>query len=114
MGAMSLLVAAVAMTAWSGAASADPWKDESGHGRGFERYERDYREGRDDRYQRDYRYTRDNYRRYYRSRVPAGHLPPPGTCRIWFPDRPPGHQPPPGPCWELSRFVPRGARLIPG
>jgi hypothetical protein len=38
--------------------------------------------------------------------VPPGHLPPPGECRIWFPDRPPGHQPPPGACDELS--VPPG------
>lgn len=32
--------------------------------------------------------------------VPKGHLPPPGTCRLWYPDRPPGHQPPPVSCKE--------------
>jgi hypothetical protein len=46
--------------------------------------------------------------------IPAGHLPPPGACRIWFPDRPPGHQPPPGPCEALRSRVPRGAQLIYG
>jgi hypothetical protein len=44
--------------------------------------------------------------------IPPGHLPPPGECRIWYPDRPPGHQPPPGDCASLSRRVPLGAWLI--
>ena len=44
--------------------------------------------------------------------IPPGHLPPPGMCRIWYPDRPPGHQPPPGDCRVLSRQVPRGAWLV--
>lgn len=34
-------------------------------------------------------------------RVPPGHLPPPGHCRLWYPGRPPGHQPPPVPCRQL-------------
>jgi hypothetical protein len=46
--------------------------------------------------------------------IPPGHYPPPGSCRIWFPDRPPGHQPPPGPCEELQYQVPPGAYLIRG
>jgi len=44
--------------------------------------------------------------------IPPGHLPPPGQCRIWFPERPPGHQPPPAPCSELELAVPPGAWLI--
>ena len=48
------------------------------------------------------------------ARIPAGHLPPPGECRIWFPDRPPGQQPPPGPCRELRRRLPDDAILVRG
>lgn len=46
--------------------------------------------------------------------IPAGHMPPPGECRIWFPDRPPGQQPPPGNCQDLKRRVPPGAFLVRG
>lgn len=46
--------------------------------------------------------------------IPPGHLPPPGECRIWFPDRPPGQQPPPGPCEVLYWQVPHGAVLARG
>lgn len=45
-------------------------------------------------------------------RVPFGHLPPPGKCRIWFANRPAGHQPPPGDCQVLSQRIPRGAHLV--
>jgi hypothetical protein len=45
-------------------------------------------------------------------RVPPGHMPPAGKCRIWYPGTPPGHQPPVGDCRTLSRQVPRGATLI--
>jgi len=31
-------------------------------------------------------------------RIPPGHLPGPGECRVWYPNRPPGHQPPPFRC----------------
>ncbi len=49
----------------------------------------------------------------YRSlRIPPGHLPPPGSCRIWFPGRPPGKQPPPGDCATLAHQVPAGAWLL--
>lgn len=30
--------------------------------------------------------------------IPPGHLPPPGECRVWYPERPAGHQPPPYRC----------------
>ena len=46
--------------------------------------------------------------------IPDGHMPPPGECRVWFPDLPPGHQPPPGDCYEMERQVPRGAVLVRG
>lgn len=47
-------------------------------------------------------------------RIPPGHMPPPGSCRIWYPNTPPGQQPPPGDCYTLSRNVPPGAWLIRG
>ena len=43
--------------------------------------------------------------------IPNGHLPPPGSCRVWYPDRPAGHQPPPTSC---NVNVPAGAVLIRG
>lgn len=46
--------------------------------------------------------------------IPPGHMPPPGECRIWYPDKPPGQQPPPGPCSELRHHVPPGAVLVRG
>lgn len=46
--------------------------------------------------------------------IPEGHKPPPGQCRIWYPDRPPGQQPPPGNCHELEYQVPPGAILVHG
>jgi hypothetical protein len=47
-------------------------------------------------------------------RIPPGHYPPPGQCRIWNPNRPPGLQSPPGPCERLERQVPRGSYLVVG
>ena len=47
-------------------------------------------------------------------KIPPGHLPPPGQCRIWYPGTPPGHQPPPGPCHVLRHQVPAGAILVQG
>lgn len=47
-------------------------------------------------------------------RIPPGHYPPPGSCRIWFPNRPPGQQPPPGDCDQLDRRVPAEAYLVYG
>jgi hypothetical protein len=47
-------------------------------------------------------------------KIPRGHWPPPGNCRIWFTDRPPGHQPAPGSCKKLRHRVPLGAYLVRG
>jgi tetratricopeptide (TPR) repeat protein len=53
-------------------------------------------------------------RAYAEVEIPRGHMPPPGKCRIWFPDRPPGHQPAPGKCKKLRHRVPSGAYLVRG
>jgi hypothetical protein len=49
-----------------------------------------------------------------RVRVPPGHLPPPGYCRLWYPGVPPGHQPPPERCEYLfhARHLPPGAVIV--
>jgi hypothetical protein len=90
-------------------AIADPDKNESGHGAYREWDRHDDRRDRD----RDW-LDRDRDRRGYSARrVPAGHLPPPGSCRVWFPDRPAGHQPPPMSCREARRYAYRhGGRVI--
>lgn len=50
----------------------------------------------------------------HRVQIPPGHMPPPGSCRIWYPNLPPGQQPPPGDCRELRHRVPPGAVLVRG
>lgn len=44
--------------------------------------------------------------------IPKGHLPPPGSCKIWYPGRPPGQQPPPQSCANALRNAPLGAWVI--
>ena len=49
----------------------------------------------------------------YRSlRVPPGHYPPRGACRVWYPGRPPGHQPRPTSCERLYGRMPGGAFIL--
>lgn len=45
-------------------------------------------------------------------KVPPGHYPPPGHCRVWHPGRPPGHQPRPVRCGYLVGRVPYGAFVL--
>lgn len=56
----------------------------------------------------------DERPRYVKDSIPRGHLPPPGLCRLWYPDRPPGHQPPPDSCAALKGQAVAGAWLIEG
>ena len=107
-------------------AFADRGKEDKREGRSHEqkhdRHDRDdhgkrHDKDRDDRAERRDRHDgrdKDRSHGHAQVKVPPGHLPPPGECRIWFPDRPPGHQPPPGDCRELSRRVPHGAVLVEG
>ena len=46
--------------------------------------------------------------------VPPDRLPPPGLCRVWFPERPPDRQPPSAPCDVLRGNLPYGAILLDG
>ena len=52
------------------------------------------------------------YPSYQSLRIPPGHLPPPGSCRIWYPGKPPGHQPPPQSCESAFRKAPPNAWVI--
>jgi len=54
----------------------------------------------------------ENYPSYTGLKIPPGHLPPPGMCKIWYPGRPPGHQPPPTSCESAFKNVPSGAWVI--
>ncbi|HEV2125374.1 MAG TPA: hypothetical protein VGW38_21700, partial [Chloroflexota bacterium] len=44
---------------------------------------------------------RGDYYTDHRLDIPPGHYPPPGECKLWFPNRPPGQQPPPTDCAAL-------------
>lgn len=44
--------------------------------------------------------------------IPNGHMPPPGSCRIWYPGRPAGQQPPPFKCGVGRLNVPLGTFLV--
>jgi|OpeIllAssembly_1097287.scaffolds.fasta_scaffold35374_2 hypothetical protein len=126
-----ILPIALAIAALPLSSQADPNKDESGKGGKHEeqygpaesrKYETEGRgelDGRDwnsyDEWVRD-RSRRDRSSPHFRGRysrldIPYGHYPPPGECRLWYPDRPPGQQPPPADCRSLGS-VPRDAWLI--
>ncbi len=47
-------------------------------------------------------------------RVPPGHMPRPGYCRLWYPGRPPGHQPRARPCEQVFRMRHYGGAVILG
>lgn len=44
--------------------------------------------------------------------VPSGQLPPPGECKLWYPERPAGQQPPPEPCADLIATAPTDTVVI--
>ncbi|HMB68639.1 MAG TPA: hypothetical protein VKU85_04985 [bacterium] len=45
-------------------------------------------------------------------KIPKGHYPPPGQCRIWIPGVPPGKQPAPDACLSLHDDIPPGAWVL--
>jgi hypothetical protein len=49
-----------------------------------------------------------------KGKVPPGHMPPAGLCRVWYDGVPPGRQPRPTSCAEAERTAARdrGARVI--
>jgi hypothetical protein len=79
------------------------------HSRNYEPIEHRHYEEHD---HYDVRYAPRHH--HARPRIPRGHLPRPGQCRIWYPRTPPGHQPPPGSCRALRHRVPAGAWLVRG
>lgn len=44
--------------------------------------------------------------------VPPGHLPPPGSCRIWVPGKPPGHQARARSCAGIERRAAAGTWIL--
>ena len=106
------VLAFVGLAVLAAAAYADEGKDESGKGK--ER--REERKRNDEGERRDPRDDRSSYfRQRGHDRIPDGHLPPPGECRIWYPDRPAGHQPPPFKCGQpRGRVEPGGWYISPG
>ncbi|MHB1193708.1 MAG: hypothetical protein ACYC6F_11750 [Longimicrobiales bacterium] len=71
-------------------------------------------------YEPGYHYGREREDVYYEYaaprpiRVPPGHMPPPGYCRLWYPGVPPGHQPPPAPCGRVFRAYAQNGAVIVG
>jgi hypothetical protein len=53
-----------------------------------------------------------SYPSYRTLNIPNGHLPPPGSCRVWYPGKPPGQQPPPSSCSQALRDLKPGAWII--
>lgn len=107
----AFVLATAAIFCFSGATIADEGKDESGKGYQpkQEHMKKKDRSGYGDMHGDDDYFHRHGYTRL---NIPKGHYPPPGECRIWYPDRPAGQQPPPGDCGRLIRRVPPGAWLI--
>ena len=120
-------------------AYAGPEKNESGNARGKDagrEYTEKYREGNckvEKKWEKDGSYKEERkcdgndsrlrkekqnegsssyfYQQGY-TRLPGGHLPPAGECRIWYPGRPAGNQPPPFKCDQARGRVELGGWLM--
>ncbi|OPY77218.1 MAG: hypothetical protein A4E65_02816 [Syntrophorhabdus sp. PtaU1.Bin153] len=95
-------------------ALADEGKDESGKGKDRKLYSEKYDKKKDESGKGKYHGGNGDRESYFQRHgytqlsIPPGHYPPPGECRIWYPDRPPGQQPPSAGCSQ----VPPGAWVI--
>lgn len=113
------VTAVACLLALSTGAFADEGKDESGKGKQRDRYESKDKDKHEDKDRYNDKDKRDGKGSYFHqrgdARIPNGHLPPPGECRIWYPDRPAGHQPPPFKCDQTrGRVEPGGWYMRPG
>jgi hypothetical protein len=127
----------VAPAATPGVAAAQGKGQQNGHAKQkskgnkkFQRYQRDGRDGntlgdrglrrdgaRDDDRGDDQDEARPQGRRARGTasgRIPPGHMPPAGMCRIWIDGVPPGRQPAPTDCRTAERNRPYNARVIYG
>lgn len=101
----AMMAALAAVMLLGAGAFADEGKDESGKGKA--------KQGDGD--PKGYDGSSSYFNRHGYSRIPNGHLPPPGECRIWYPDRPAGQQPPPFKCGQAQgRVEPGGWYMTPG
>lgn len=96
------VMALAGLVAFSSGVFADEGKNESGVGK-QQREERSPSGGRSSYFQQ-----------HGDTRIPNGQLPPPGECRIWYPDRPAGQQPPPFKCDQRNQVQPGGWLISPG
>lgn len=101
------VMALVGLIGLSAGSFADEDKDESG--KGWQKRE-EGKERREERRQHEGGSTYFDQHGY--NHIPNGHLPPPGECRIWYPDRPAGHQPPPFKCGQARGPVEPGGWVI--
>jgi len=109
----------IGLMSFGTAGFADEGKDESGKGKQRDEERKDDH-GKGESYRGEPRYEgRDRrgggnsyFHQHGYTRIPNGHLPPPGECRIWYPDRPAGHQPPPFKCGQARGPVEPGGWLI--
>lgn len=56
--------------------------------------------------------SRTSYPSYHSLHIPPGHLPPPGSCKVWYPGKPPGHQPPPTSCGAALSHAEPGTWIL--
>lgn len=52
------------------------------------------------------------YPSYKDLHIPKGHLPSPGSCKVWFPNKPAGQQPAPTDCHNAMRNSPAGSWVL--